>query len=156
MRGKTPRETRKAGRTPGKRTRSFSARFSTELIEELEAQSSRRGESKARLAERLIQEGLRMDEFPGVTFRSGPAGRRPGLAGGPDVWEIVRDLKRAAAAGAGNPIEIVADGSGLDPSAIELAANYYAAYPDDIDERMRMEEEATERLRRALGIAPAA
>ena len=33
-----------------------------------------------------------MEHHPGVVFRSGPAGRRPGLAGGPDVWEVVRVL----------------------------------------------------------------
>lgn len=27
-----------------------------------------------------------MDEHPGIVFRSGPAGRRAGLAGGPDIW----------------------------------------------------------------------
>jgi hypothetical protein len=31
----------------------------------------------------------------------------------------------------------------------------YAAYPDDVDERIRLGEEAAERLRRALGVTPA-
>jgi hypothetical protein len=39
---------------------------------------------------------------------------------------------------------------------VELAAGYYAAYPDDIDERIRMNEQAAERLRRALAVASAA
>jgi hypothetical protein len=41
------------------------------------------------LAERLIDEGLRMDDHPLIVFRSGPAGRRPALAGGPDIAEVV-------------------------------------------------------------------
>lgn len=140
----------------GKRTKGFSARFSAEVVEKLEAHSSRLGASKARVAERLIDEGLQMEEFPGITFRSGPTGRRAGVAGGPDVWEIVRDLKGAAEEGVEDPIMAVSGVTGLDPSKIELAASYYAAYPHDVDERIRMEHEAAERLRRALGIAPAA
>jgi hypothetical protein len=142
--------------TRSPRTRSFSARFAAEVVEKLEVHSRRLGESKARLAERLIEEGLRVQEFPGILFRSGPAGRRAGVAGGPDMWEIVRDVKAAAAAGVSQPLDAVASATGLDRSKVELAASYYAAYPEDIDERIRMEEEAAERLRRALGIEPAA
>jgi hypothetical protein len=74
----------------------------------------------------------------------------------PDVWEVVRDLKDAASQGAQDPIEAGAGVTGLDRSKVELAGTYYAAYPADIDERMRMQQEAAERLRRALGIPPAA
>jgi hypothetical protein len=137
-----------------KRTKSFSARFSAEVLDMLDARSERLGQSKARVAERLIEEGLRIEEFPGIVFRSGPTGRRGGIAGGPDVWEIARDLKAAAGEGATDPIEAVARISGLDRSAVELAANYYAAYPGDIDERIQMDEEAAERLRHILGSSP--
>jgi hypothetical protein len=138
-----------------KRTKSFSARFSAEVVDMLDARSERLGQSKARVAERLIEEGLRIEEFPGIVFRSGPTGRRAGIAGGPDVWEIARDLKAAAEEGATDPIEAVARISGLDRSAVELAASYYAAYPGDIDERIQMNEEADERLRHILGSSPA-
>lgn len=139
-----------------KRTRSFSARFSAELVDKLEAQSRRLGESKARLAERMIDEGLQVEQFPGIIFRTGPTGRRAGIAGGPDVWEIVRDLKGAAAASVHDPIDAVAGTTGIGRGKVELAAGYYAAYPDAVDERIRMEEQAAARLRRALGIEPAA
>ncbi len=137
-----------------KRTKSFSARFSAEVVDMLDARSERLGQSKARVAERLIEEGLRIEEFPGIVFRSGPTGRRAGIGGGPDVWEITRDLKAAAGEGATDPIEAVARISGLDRSAVELAASYYAAYPSDIDERIQMDEEAAERLRHILGSSP--
>jgi hypothetical protein len=137
-----------------KRTKSFSARFSAEVVDMLDARSERLGQSKARVAERLIEEGLRIEELPGIVFRTGPTGRRAGIAGGPDVWEVARDLKAAAGEGATDPIEAVARISGLDRSAVELAANYYAAYPGDIDERIQMDEEAAERLRHILGSSP--
>lgn len=121
----------------------------------LDARSERLGQSKARVAERLIEEGLRTEELPGIVFRSGPIGRRAGIAGGPDVWEIARDLRGAAAEGAADPIAAVVRGSGLDRGVVELAASYYAAYPEDIDERIRLDEQAAERLRRVvLGSSP--
>jgi hypothetical protein len=137
-----------------KRTKSFSARFSAEVVDLLDARSERLGQSKARVAERLIEEGLRIEELPGIVFRSGPTGRRAGIAGGPDVWEIARDLKGVAGEGATDPIETVARISGLDRGIVELAASYYAAYPDDIDERIRMNEQAAERLRHVLPGSP--
>jgi hypothetical protein len=138
-----------------KRTKSFSARFSAEVVELLDARSERLGQSKARVAERLIEEGLRVEEHPGIVFRSGPTGRRAGVAGGPDVWEILRDLKGATAEGAADPLEAVTRMSGLDRTVVESAARYYAAYPDDIDERIRMNEQAAERLRHVLETQPA-
>ncbi len=137
-----------------KRTKSFSARFSAEVVDMLDARSERLGQSKARVAERLIEEGLRIEAFPGIVFRSGPTGRRASIAGGPDVWEIARDLKAAAGEGTTDPIEAVVHISGLDRRAVELAASYYAAYPADIDERIQLDEEAAERLRHMLGSSP--
>jgi hypothetical protein len=134
-----------------KRTKSFSARFSTEVVDMLAARSERLGESKAR-----VEEGLRIEAFPGIVFRSGPTGRRAGIAGGPDVWEIVRDLKGVVVEGSTDPIASVASVSGLDRSMVELAASYYATYPGDIDERIRMNDQAAERLRQALAVPSAA
>jgi len=137
-----------------KRTKSFSARFSAEVLDLLDARSERLGESKARVAERLIEEGLRIEVFPGIVFRSGPTGRRAGIAGGPDVWEIARDLKGAAGESAVDPVAVVVLVTGLDRNMVELAASYYAAYPGDIDERIRMDEQAAERLRQVLSSHP--
>lgn len=140
----------------GKLTRPFSARFSADLLDRLSAHSDRVGQSKARVAERLIDEGLQIEEFPGIVFRFGPTGRRAGIVGGADVWEVIRDLKGAAQGGSPDPVEAITQATGIDRSRIELAASYYAAYPDDVDERIRLNEEAAERLRHALGVASAA
>src|SRR6266513_3036088 len=56
------------------------------------------GMSLSSAANRLVDEALRMAEHPGVIFRSGPTGRRAALAGGPDVWEVIRAVKSARAA----------------------------------------------------------
>lgn len=139
-----------------KRTKSFSARFSSDVLDLLDARSERLGQSKARVAERLIEEGLQSEEFPGIVFRTGPTGRRAGIAGGPDVWEIVRDLKRAASEGSADPIGAVASGTGLNRSVVQLAAGYYAAHPRSVDERIQLDEQAAEQVRRALAVAAAA
>jgi hypothetical protein len=37
----------------------------------------------------IVAEWVAMAKYPAIMFRDGPAGRRPGLRVGPDVWEIV-------------------------------------------------------------------
>src|SRR5260370_35708798 len=56
------------------------------------------GMSLSSAANRLGDEALRMSEHPGIMFRPGPTGRRAPLAGGPDVWEVVRAIKSARVA----------------------------------------------------------
>ena len=46
------------------------------------------------LAQRYVEEGLRMDEHPLVRFAEGPAGRRARLVGtGSDVWEVIAAVR---------------------------------------------------------------
>ena len=128
------------------RTTSFSARLDRRLVERLKLLGARNGLSASQLAERFIDEGLRSEEFPGLVFRPGPAGRRAGLVGGPDVWEIVRDLHGARDWGVADPAATVAAASELSDAQVRLAAAYYAAYPDEIDARLADETELTARL----------
>jgi hypothetical protein len=130
----------------------LSVRVDEALLERLERRSDRAGENKSRLAERFIDEGLRMEEFPGVVFRSGPAGRRAALIDGPDVWEIVGDIKRAQSRGR-DPIAVIRRNTDLRPDQIQLAAAYYDSYPSEIDAFLRANEEMHERAQRVLGAA---
>jgi hypothetical protein len=122
----------------------FSIRMSSRTLARLDVGARRRGEAKSRTAERLIDEGLRMEDHPGVVFRDGPAGRRAALAGGPDVWEVVKTLKEAwpsqekAIAGAmhwGN----------LSRAQVDVAVRYYADFPEEVDERIAHNREEAER-----------
>ncbi len=70
-------------------------------------------------------------------FRSGPTGRRAALAGGPDVWEVVRAAKSARTA---EPdladcglLGLVADNTGTPLRLVRAAVRYWASYPDEID-----------------------
>ena len=47
-------------------------------LEHLRRRAREAGQPQTALAERYIEEGLRMDEHPLVSFRDGAAGRRPG------------------------------------------------------------------------------
>jgi len=108
-------------------------RLRTELVERLSKRARASGEeSRSRLAARLIDEGLRMDAHPGIVFRSGPGGRRAGLAGGPDVWEVARVLREIESAGE----EAIAKISKLTELPIpqtRAVANYYFEFADEVD-----------------------
>ena len=54
----------------------LSARMDEAVLGRLENLSKREGQPRSRVAEQLIDEGIRMREFPGIVFRPGPTGRR--------------------------------------------------------------------------------
>ena len=95
------------------------------------------GLSSSSVAARLVDEGLRMDEHPGVAFREGPIGRRATLVGGPDVWEVIRAVRSARAAepdlAEGELLALVADNGGLSLRLIRTTVAYWANYPSEIE-----------------------
>lgn len=108
------------------------------------------GWTRSSAAARLVDEGLRMEEHPGVIFRDGPAGRRACLIGGPDVWEIIRSVTSSRAAepdlSRSELVKLVEDNAGVPGRLISLALTYWAAYPQEIDALVahaeRLEDEA--------------
>ncbi|WP_432957808.1 hypothetical protein [Micromonospora haikouensis] len=107
------------------------------------------GTSSSAVANMFIDESLRSYEHPGVVFRAGPTGRRAALAGGPDVWEIVAALhavREEAPQLEGDELtaELVAV-TGLSAAQVGTALRYYAAYPEEIDERVTSNHEAARR-----------
>lgn len=127
-------------------TTPFSARFDLGLVDRLRALAARQGLSASELAERFVEEGVRSAELPGIVFRSGPAGRRAGVVGGPDVWEIVRDVQSAQAAGLEDPALHVCATTDLGEEQVRTALAYHAAHPGEIDARIAEEAELVERL----------
>lgn len=122
-------------------TTPFSARLDSNLVTRLKGLSRREGLAASQLAERFIEEGVRSAELPGIVFRPGPTGRRAGLHGGPDVWEIVRDVRHARASRPQDPIAVVVRSTDLSEEQVRLALAYYARYPDDVDARITAAEE---------------
>src|SRR5947199_10485302 len=114
------------------RTAMLSIRMPDETREQLEATAEVHGETRSALMQRYIEEGLRMDQHPGIVFRPGPAGRRPAVEGGPDVWEVIRVVRNAPESGEAS-IRAAAEWLGLAPRKVEAALSYYADHRDEID-----------------------
>lgn len=88
------------------------------------------GEQRTTLAERYLQEGLLMDEFPGVQFVDGAMGRRPAVIGtGLDVWELVKVVKDN-----GGSIEASAAYLEIEPRLVHIAVRYYGSNQAEIDD----------------------
>jgi hypothetical protein len=106
------------------------------------------GMSMSSAANRLVDEALRMNEHPGIVFRPGPTGRRAGLVGGPDVWEVVRAVKSARAAESGltedDLLGLVAENTGIPVRLIRAAVRYWASYTEEIDAEIAAAEAAEE------------
>jgi uncharacterized protein (DUF433 family) len=130
---------------PERKTVHRSFRLTSAVAESLLRRSRQVGESANRLAERYIDEGLRMDEHPLITFRDGAGGRRPAIAGTRlDVWQVIETLRNSD----NSPREAAAYLE-IPESAVRAAARYYAAFPEDVDafaERMRESADREEAL----------
>src|SRR5438445_13663180 len=75
-------------------TSPLSIRFDAALLSRLRRRvNATPGSTTSALAQRLIDEGLRMADHPGVIFKDGPSGRRAALAYGPDSWESIKFLR---------------------------------------------------------------
>jgi len=122
----------------------FSIRMSPRTLARLEVGARRRGEAKSRTAERLIDEGLRMEDHPGIVFRDGPTGRRAGLAGGPDVWQVVQTFQEFGSDGE-RAIAGAAEWGSLSHAQVNVALRYYGDFPGEIDERIAFNDEETAR-----------
>jgi len=121
-------------------TQTFSARWGTDVLDRLERRSELAGTNKSRLAERYVDEGTRMDEHPGIVFRGGPTGRRAGLAGGPDVWELMATLKSGKKRGE-EAIASTAELLNLTDSQVRIAVRYYGSFGEEIDRRIALNTE---------------
>lgn len=110
------------------------------------------GTSSSSVANMFIDESLRAYEHPGIVFRPGPTGRRAALAGGPDVWEVVTALNAVRAdepdlEGQALVSELAAV-TGLSREQVGIAVRYYAAYPEEINERIGSNAYVAEREER--------
>jgi hypothetical protein len=116
-------------------SRTFSARWDADVVDRLERRSESTGTNKSRLTERYVDEGIQMDEHPGIIFRPGPTGRRAALAWGPDVWQVIMTLQGLGEKGE-EAIAAATEILNLGDFEVRLAMRYYEAFPDDVDRRV--------------------
>jgi len=118
-----------------------SVRLDDGLAERLRLRARAAGETLSDRLRRYAEEGARRDEHPMITFRDGPTGRRAGLVGGPDVWEIalwVDDL-----AGEADPAAAVVGDGVVTMPQLDAALAYRSDYPAEIEARIELHRSVT-------------
>lgn len=118
-----------------------SVRLEDSLAERLRLRARAAGETLSDRLRRYAEEGVRSDEHPLITFRDGPTGRRAGLVGGPDVWEVAMWIKDLSAEF--EAVDVLAEESSLTRAQIEAALRYASAYPDEIAARIELHQHET-------------
>ncbi len=118
----------------------ISLRIDQATIERLGVRAERVDIKPRTLAQRYVEEGLRMDEHPLVRFVDGPGGRRARLLGtGLDIWEVIASV-RDNQNDLGRTAEYLELGRGL----IQAAVSYYAAFPEEIEGWITRNEQAAD------------
>ncbi|SDO46996.1 ribbon-helix-helix protein, CopG family [Geodermatophilus sp. DSM 45219] len=126
-----------------------SVRLSDDVLRRLGDLAGRRGTSVSSTIERLLDEALRREAHPGITFRDGPSGRRTGLVTGPDVDEVVRTLRAVQAEVHEDAVAVVARTMSLSEAQVRTAVAYYADHTAEVDARIAANEQAAEELEAA-------
>jgi hypothetical protein len=122
----------------------LSIRFDQEVLARLRQRAaSVPGATASGLVQRLVDEGLRMADHPGIVFRDGPAGRRPALVVGPDVWELVSFLREIDERGPA-AVTAAAEVFAIPESAVSAGIGYYTAHAEEIDTWIAEAQSASE------------
>ena len=125
---------------------STSYRLTPELKQRLARRATTESITVTALITRLLAQGLAAIEHPGIVYRPGPSGWRAGLAGGPDVDEVVRRVRASGVAG-DKAVSVTAESLGVDARLIRIAIDYASEHLDEIEARLRENLEAAERVR---------
>jgi hypothetical protein len=124
-----------------------SIRLPAPVKERLDRAAAATGERPASLSVRLIDEGLRMAEHPGIAFHDSPAhGRVASIAGGPDVAEVIDVLTGLESQGDDRVAE-TAEWFGIHPSRVRAAMGYYTAFREEIDHQLDLRRREAAELR---------
>jgi len=114
----------------------LSLRLAEATVRRLGSRAQRAHLPPRTLAQRYVEEGLRMDEHPLVRFVDGPAGRRATLIGtGMDVWEVIA-VVRDNDGQVGKAADYLEGPLG----SVQAAVTYYGAYRGEIDEWIELNE----------------
>jgi uncharacterized protein (DUF433 family) len=108
----------------------LSLRLPTERAESLKRRARRMDRSASELAARLIDEGLRREDFNMIDFRDSPTGRQAFVQGTRiQVWRAVT-LVREYDGDIGKTAEYL----NWPESKVKAALNYAEAFPQEIDD----------------------
>jgi hypothetical protein len=114
----------------------LSLRLPGRTVDALAARARRAQLPPRTLAQRYVEEGLRMDAHPLVRFADGPSGRRARLIGsGLDVWEVIAAVREHS-----GDIGETAAYLALTSALVQAAVGYYGAYTEEVDEWIDLNE----------------
>lgn len=91
-----------------------------------------------------------MEGHDTIVQREGPVGTRPGLSGGPDLWEVIAVHRSFS------DVRRTAEWLDQPANANETAFRYYDAHRAEIDEWIQRNEEAAEAAERVARAQQAA
>ena len=117
-----------------RKTRStvISMRLSKDSERRLRRMANRHGWTPSDASARLVEEGLRRSEFAFIDFRDSSVGRQAHLQGSTlAVWELMLLLRSYKA-----DTSAVARHLRWPEAKVQAAANYAAAFPEEINEAM--------------------
>jgi hypothetical protein len=117
-------------------------------VDRLAERGRETGQSQSELAQRYIEEGLRLERHPGIVFRDGPTGRRAALISGPDVWEIMPTVLEAVGE-LDERVQAAVEWHGISERAVRAAVAYYQEFPEEIDDRIQKSRALAEQHRAA-------
>lgn len=104
-------------------------RMRASLRTKLEKLAARNRRSVSDLAQQLIDEGIRVEECPGIYFATEPSGRTAKVQGtGLGVWEVLRQYVHDR-----NETTLRESFHWLSNTQIAAALGYYARYRQEID-----------------------
>lgn len=111
-----------------------SLRIPPETLREIEQVAAELGVDFSTAANHLLEEAVHMRRCPGITFTSGPSGRRATMAGtGLDVSEVIAAYKSLGK----NSKRLHKAYHWLTEPQLRAALAYYALYPQEIDDHLR-------------------
>jgi hypothetical protein len=133
-------------------SRPLSVRLSDATVSRLGARARRAHLPPQTLAQRYVEEGLRMDEHPLIRFADGPAGRRARLLGtGKDIWEVIAVLRD-------NDGDLAESARYLEIplGLMQAAIAYHGAWTSEIDEQIEDNEQEADQAHAAYRAGQAA
>ena len=111
---------------------SVSYRLDPRLKDRLAERAHDEGISEESRVTRFLDEGLKTSAHPGIVYRTGPAGRRAAVAGGPDVWEVVVATRHTRQRGDAR-VGATAEQLGVPEQLVRTAVAFAAVHPDEVE-----------------------
>jgi uncharacterized protein (DUF433 family) len=112
--------------------------ISAELVAAVKEIAEKNGQDIESLVSEMVTEAIKMRRVPGIVFADGATGRRARIGGtGIEVFEVIDRYEMVDR----DRLRLQELFDWLDPHQINMAIEFYEAYPDEIKKRLLTEEQ---------------